>query len=202
MSPGFSSRIRHTVEVIVAAFLFVLQNMPAVGPWISLMFIPLGYYLFLYFLRYPEYLGHNLLILLSPKAFLGQIVTLAGFMIFLVACVQFLGKREEIIRTGLYSVVRHPQYLGLVVMTLGLSIICIQLRSRPGVLYTWLVEVFGYVLLAWFEERHLIKEHKLKYQEYRRKTPFLFPIPSPIKIPQPIFSIIITILIVILCLLL
>jgi len=143
-------RIRHVIEALIAASLFALQSMPAIGPWISLMFIPLGYYLILYFVWHPEYLAHNLLILLSPRALFGQIVAVAGFIIFLMAGVQFLRKRGRLVTTGLYSMVRHPQYFGIVVMTLGLSIICVQLLPDNRALYAWLVEVLGYVLLAYF----------------------------------------------------
>jgi len=201
-APRKGRRIRHAVEAIVASFLLALQNMPAVGPWISLMFVPLGYYLTLYFVWHPEYLEHNLRLLFSPQALFGQMVAATGFVIFLMACVQFLRKRGRLVATGLYSVVRHPQYLGIIVMTLGLSIIDVQLWSYDGVLYTWLVEVLGYVLLASFEEHHLLKEHKVEYQECRRKIPFLFPVPSPAKIPQPLFSMIIALIIALLCMLL
>jgi len=192
-------KIRHAVELIIAAFLFALQNLPAVGPWISLMFIPLGYYLILYFVWHPEYLEHNLRLLFSPQALFGQMVTAAGFIIFLMACVQFLRKRGRLVTTGLYVVVRHPQYLGIIMMTLGLSIIDRQLWSYDGVLYTWLVEVLGYVLLASFEEHRLLKEHKAEYQAYRRKIPFLFPVPSPSIIPQPLFSMVIALIIAFIC---
>ena len=126
-------------------------------------------------------------------------VAVAGFIVFLMACVQFLRKRGRLVATGLYSVVRHPQYLGIIVMTLGLSIIDVQLWSYDGVLYTWLVEVLGYVLLASFEERHLLKEYEAEYQEYRRKVPFIFPTPSPTKIPEPLFSMILALIIAFIC---
>lgn len=195
-------KIRHALEAIVAGSLFTLQNMPAVGPWISLMFIPLGHYLILYLVLYPEYLEHNLLILFSPRTVSGQMVTVIGLIIFLMACIQFLRKRGRLVRKGLYSVVRHPQYLGIVIMTLGLSIICVQLWSHHNVMYMWLVEVLGYILLASFEEHHLLKDHKVEYQEYRRKIPFFFPVRSPSKIPQPLFTMILALIIAFPCMLL
>jgi len=193
------SRIRHAVEALIAVFLFALQSMPAVGPWISLMFVPLGYYLILYFVWHPEYLGHNLRLLFSSRALFGQLVTVAGFIIFLVACVQFLRRRGRLVVTGLYAVVRHPQYLGIIVMTLGLSMIDVQLWSYDGVLYTWLVEVLGYALLASYEEHHLLEESKAEYQEYRWKVPFIFPTPPPAKIPEPLFSMILALIIAFIC---
>ena len=74
-----------------------------------------------------------------------------------------------------------------------------ELRSYD-VLYIWLAEVLGYILLACFEEYHLSKVHKDRYQEYRLEVPFLFPVPSPSAIPQPLFSMLVALLVAFLCL--
>ncbi|MEM2111242.1 MAG: hypothetical protein QXX08_05115 [Candidatus Bathyarchaeia archaeon] len=200
---------RHMVETIIAVFFLLLQTMPAVGPWISLMFVPLGYYLLLYFMWHPEYLGHNISILFSQQTLLGQIVTVAGLAIFLEACIQFLGKHGKIITTGLYAVVRHPQYFGILIVTFGLSISCVQLQHssaggisldtfRLNTFFIWFVEVLGYILLAYYEEYSLSKEYGEEYQEYKQKVPLLFPVPSPARIPQPFFSLITALIIALL----
>ncbi|MEM2905110.1 MAG: methyltransferase [Candidatus Bathyarchaeia archaeon] len=189
------------VEGVVVVFLCVLQGMPAVGPWISLMFVPLGYYLLLYLLWYPEYLEHNLRLILSPRTLLGQAVAFMGLMLFLAACIQLVRQRGKLVTTGLYSVVRHPQYLGITVMTLGTSIISVQLRANgyTAALFIWLVEVLGYVLLACFEERSLLREHEEVYQRYRVRAPLIFPVASPARIPEPLFSMVLATIIAFVC---
>ena len=126
----------------------------------------------------------------------GRIVAVAGLVIFLVAFIQFLIKRGRLITRGLYSVVRHPQYLGITVMTLGISMMSIQFAGwHPEVLYVWLIQVFGYVLLAASEEQHLLKEYEREYQPYRQRVPLIFPIPRLTRIPEPLFSMVIAFII-------
>lgn len=183
-----SRKIRHAVEAIITALLFSLQYILVAGPFISIMFAPL----FVYFISLPVFYPHLEreihMLFFSKDYMLGRVIVVIGLAIFLSAGIQFLRKREELVVTGLYSVVRHPQYLGIIVMTLGLSIMCLQLASQPRILYMWIVQVFGYILLVRYEERHLVKEYGAKYRRYRQKVPFVFPIPCPPKIPETLFT--------------
>jgi len=71
----------------------------------------------------PAFWGSEIyLLLFSPRLVLGRVVTIIGFMVFLAACFQFLKGRGRLITRGLYSVVRRPQYFGIIVMTLGISV--------------------------------------------------------------------------------
>jgi protein-S-isoprenylcysteine O-methyltransferase Ste14 len=154
------------------------------------MIFPLAVYICGLVWAYPEFLGNEInLLLFSERLVFGRIIAVAGLIIFLAACFQFLRKREKVITSGLYSVVRHPQYFGITVMTLGLSTMSLQYAGGyPEVLYVWLIQVFGYVLLAAYEEQHLLKEHKTEYQHFKDKVSFIFPIPRLTKIPEPLFT--------------
>jgi hypothetical protein len=65
----------------------------------------------------------------------------------------------------------------------------------PRVLYVWLIQVLGYVLLAAYEERYLLSEHKTEYQQYKEKVPSIFPIPRLTKIPEPLASMAIAVIV-------
>jgi len=201
VSKSRDRKIRHIVEAVIAAFLFAFQYIPAAGPWYGLMIFPLATYIFSLFWAYPEFLGSEVHKLLFWRGLMfGRIVAIAGFVIFLIAFVQFLRSRGKLITTGLYSVVRHPQYFGITVMTLGISIMCMQyVMLRIEVLYIWLIQVLGYVLLAGYEERYLLEEYKREYQKYKQKVPLLFPAPCPTKIPEPLFSMGLALIIIFLC---
>lgn len=195
-----SRKIRHSIEGVLTALLFSLQYILVAGPFISIMFAPL--FLYLIFLPgfYPHLEREIHLLLFSKDYMLGRAVAVIGLAIFLFAGFQFLRKHEEVVVTGLYSVVRHPQYLGITVMTLGLSIMCLQLASQPQILYTWIAQVLGYILLARYEERHLLKEHGARYQRYRQRVPFIFPTRCPPKIPETLFTLFLAFVIAFLCL--
>jgi len=118
----------------------------------------------------------------------GRVVAIIGFVVFLAACFQFLKGRGRLITRGLYSVVGHPQYFGIVVMTLGISVMSMQYTRGVSseVMYAWLFQVCVYILLASYEERHLLMKYGKEYQQYRQKVSFIFP-----AIPEPSLSLII-----------
>lgn len=196
MSKSKGGRIRHIIETLVTPFLFAFQYIPGAGPWYGFMIFPLAVYISGLLWAYPEFLSAQInLLLFSERLMFGRIVAVTGFIIFLIACVQFLRRNEKVVTTWLYSVIRHPQYFGIVVMTLGISIMSIQYSgNRPEIIYVWLIQVLGYILLAAYEGQNLLKEHEKEYQPYRQNVPFIFPIPHHTKIPEPLFSMVIALI--------
>ena len=73
--------------------------------------------------------------------------------------------------TGLYGVVRHPQYTGIFLALLG------QLIHWPTVLTLALFPliVWAYVHLARREERSMIEQFGNEYRAYRQRVPMFFP---------------------------
>jgi hypothetical protein len=43
-------------------------------------------------------------------------------------------------------------------------------------------------VLGFLEEKYLLKKYPQEYKEYKEKVTFLFPVPHPRKISQPIFD--------------
>jgi len=179
-------KVRHAVESLIAAFLFIFQHMPVVGPWMGPMCIPLATYILSTLWVYPDFLDSTAhLLFFSGRLMFGRIVAIAGFVIFSIALIQFINGRGKLITSGLYSVVRHPQYFGIVIMTLGISMMCIQHSGvHSEFLNIWLIQTFGYVLLASYEERYLQREYEKGYPQYRQRVSFILPIPQLTKIPE------------------
>ena len=77
----------------------------------------------------------------------------------------------ELVTGGIYRYVRHPQYLGLIVLTIGLLI------QWPTIitLAMWPVLVLMYYRLAKREEREAIEAFGGIYEEYMRRTPMFLP---------------------------
>jgi protein-S-isoprenylcysteine O-methyltransferase Ste14 len=100
----------------------------------------------------------------------------AGFSIFLAAFIQFLTKRKKgFVTTGLYSKVRHPQYLGIILAALGFTFT----SERPMAWIAWLNLTFLYLLLANSEEKILQKKYEEEIQTYKQQVPFILPLLSP-----------------------
>lgn len=184
-------RIRLLFEVILTALLFTLQSIVYGGWAISVMYIPLLPYLFMLMTSHPN-LERDINLLFFAKEFMvGRIIALIGFTVFLFAGMQSLRDNAgsaRLIKTGLYSVVRHPQYLGIIVVTIGLTVMVLTLSSNPQIILLWLTQILGYVILARYEESHLEKRHGENFRQYRRDVPFMFPVKCPSKIPETLFT--------------
>jgi len=78
---------------------------------------------------------------------------------------------KKVVTSGVYSIVRHPQYLGGILAHIGFSF----LFSALGSLFvTPLIIVLIYVI-SWKEEKELTKEFGSKYRDYQKKVPMLLP---------------------------
>jgi protein-S-isoprenylcysteine O-methyltransferase Ste14 len=77
----------------------------------------------------------------------------------------------KVVTSGVYEVVRHPQYLGGLLGHLGVSFL---LSSRDAILVTPIVFV-GVYFLCWKEERELVKEFGREYRCYQQTIPMLIP---------------------------
>jgi protein-S-isoprenylcysteine O-methyltransferase Ste14 len=105
---------------------------------------------------------------------LGSVLFSAGIVLFLICALQvyaskFLRRGPAI--TGLYSLIRHPQYVALATAGAGLAI----LWPRFLVLVLWLVMVLVYYLLARDEEGRMQKQHPEAYRDYMQRTGMFLP---------------------------
>ena len=77
----------------------------------------------------------------------------------------------ELVTDGIYRYARHPQYLGLIVITVGLLI------QWPTIitLAMWPVLAVMYYKLAKKEEKEALEAFGERYEEYKRHTPMFLP---------------------------
>lgn len=80
-------------------------------------------------------------------------------------------RTEKIVTNKVYSIVRHPQYLGGLLAHIGISFL---LSAWYSSLATPLMIVLIY-LISWKEEKELIREFGKEYEDYREKVPMLMP---------------------------
>jgi protein-S-isoprenylcysteine O-methyltransferase Ste14 len=123
------------------------------------------------------YLPH----MVSPATPLLQAVRVGGSVLFVVGVLIFLicaGQvyyhkfaRKGVALRGLYTWIRHPQYLGLAITGLGLSI----LWPRFLTVALWAVMIALYYALARDEERRMLGEFPAGYREYMDRTGMFLP---------------------------
>jgi len=105
---------------------------------------------------------------------MGSILLVAGVAVFLVCAIQVYAHKllkKGAALQGLYTALRHPQYLGLGVAGIGLAI----LWPRFLVAVLWLVMLFLYYLLAKDEERRMLTAYPDTYAPYMEKTGMVLP---------------------------
>ena len=96
---------------------------------------------------------------------------IAGFLIMGAGWKLVHASKGGLVTTGLYSRVRHPQYSGLFLVTIGLFI------QWPTIITAlmWPVLAYAYYRLAKREEAELEKEFGEAYRKYREGVPMFIP---------------------------
>jgi len=115
--------------------------------------------------------------MMSPLYPIAPFVVAIGAIIFLAGLVQIVTakvNKKGLVTNGLYRVVRHPQHLGIAVLTFGL-VMWNKIGLRVGDILAWTLIVFSYILLAEREEEMLLKEFGDDYLKYKRRVSFMLP---------------------------
>jgi protein-S-isoprenylcysteine O-methyltransferase Ste14 len=85
----------------------------------------------------------------------------------------FKEERKEliIIKTDVFSIVRHPMYFGSILTYLSFVILSLSLIA----LIIFVIITLFYYYLSYYEEHLLISKLGDEYMDYMRKTPMLIP---------------------------
>jgi protein-S-isoprenylcysteine O-methyltransferase Ste14 len=78
----------------------------------------------------------------------------------------------DVVTSGPYSLVRHPQYLGAILAHFGGSILA---SASYALLFSPLYIATTYAI-SWKEERELCRELGQAYLDYRKRVPMLIPL--------------------------
>ena len=79
---------------------------------------------------------------------------------------------HELIETGFYKVIRHPGYLGQVLIFFGTAT---SLSNWLSMTLMIIPVLFGYLYRIRIEERFMIRQWGQKYLDYQNKTKRLIP---------------------------
>lgn len=118
----------------------------------------------------------------AAAALAGGLVALAGLALVLWTLLSwrqlFVGhgvlEDQELVTGGAYGVVRHPVYLGAIVIWSGLSLCFL---SAVAAAITALYVLPAYLLYARSEEAMMLESFGDRYRRYRREVPMLLPRP-------------------------
>ena len=111
----------------------------------------------------------------------GILVYLAGMIIRWTSIIQLkkaftvdvvISQKQELKTDGLYKIVRHPSYLGIALISSGLSI---GMNSLFSFLVLTLPVFFAIIYRIYVEEAILLEEFGVKYEKYCKTTRKIIP---------------------------
>ena len=105
------------------------------------------------------------------------ILVISGLLAWAGLKIVFGEIREEpqVITIGVFSIVRHPIYLGSILLYLGFILLSLSLLS----ILVWFVIIIFYYMISRYEEKLLTQRFGSIYEEYKKKVPMLLPIKLP-----------------------
>jgi len=125
--------------------------------------------------------GHLILVFLglsqSPTAMfaihlISNIIIFMGFyLIYKGWVLVYRSKGERLVTEGIYSRVRHPQYVGIFLITIGFLI------QWPSIttLIMWPILTYAYYRLSMKEERSMEEKYGREFLEYKERVPAFVP---------------------------
>jgi protein-S-isoprenylcysteine O-methyltransferase Ste14 len=130
---------------------------------------------------FPGCLWYPLAILIGEdlfvSVFLGfilpvsNIIVLMGIFLIIFGWRKIYKAKGQLVTTGIYGHVRHPQYLGFLLLTLGMNILWVTIST----FLLWPILAVLYYRLAKKEDKELEAHFGEEYQNYKRAVPLLIP---------------------------
>jgi len=102
---------------------------------------------------------------------IGSLFILAGLLLVIKGWMRIYFAAGQLQTDGVYGLVRHPQYAGLLLVVLGQLV---HWPTIPTLLLTPVILVL-YVRLAQREEVDLIERFGAAYRRYQQQAPMLVP---------------------------
>jgi protein-S-isoprenylcysteine O-methyltransferase Ste14 len=98
------------------------------------------------------------------------LLLVAGYLV-IAGWREIYNARETLATEGVYGVVRHPQYLGIIISTVAFLI------QWPTIITVamWPVLTYAYIRQAKKEEQELEKKFEEEYRQYKKRVPMLIP---------------------------
>jgi protein-S-isoprenylcysteine O-methyltransferase Ste14 len=172
------SSIATSISSILIPF---FQYVPCTAIWFGIMSVPLITYL-AFFFQNPGILISDIVFLFSSYEIY---ITLFGFFFYTYTLIYQLTHRKQLIRTGPYKYVRHPQYISLIIMTFGMTLVVfktspilnfdLNINEYSLIFLIWTGEVLAYIILAKIEDYALKAKYGDEFLDYANNVSFMFP---------------------------
>ena len=194
---SFTNKVKLLLQKLMIIILSIWSYMPIImGILIPMVvYLPLFYgswKIFIVPLLYGYWWFEEAYILISPEDpahFIQNTFTFSiEIIIFMVGIFVFLsglyhlvkGRKQKIsiVKTGLYKYIRHPQNLGISLISLPFALYIPgfnDLGIRIGELFSWVLFTFLLTIYSNLEEHNLSKKFPEEFRKYQTQTGFFLP---------------------------
>ena len=171
----FRRRVAHLPASVYLAFIVAL--------YIEMYGFPLTMYFMMWLLGYnnPGNLWYFLVELTGKDLFvsifsglllpISNIIILIGIFLIVFGWKKIFRTEGKLVATGIYGHVRHPQYLGFLVLTMGINVLWLTIST----IILWPILAILYYRLAKEEEKKLEEKFGEEYKRYKSKVPMFIP---------------------------
>jgi len=102
---------------------------------------------------------------------ISQVIIGIGMLLVIFGWKEIFNGKGKLVTTGIYRYVRHPQYLGFLLITLGLNVWWLTIIT----LALWPVVIIVYYKLAKKEEKEAEEQFGEEYLKYKQRVPGWIP---------------------------
>jgi len=176
------SRIISIFTSISSYLIPIYQYVPCTAIWFGIMSVPFITYLGFFF-QNPNILAYDFNFLSKAHGFY---LVIFGLILYVYSLIYQLTHRKQLIRTGPYKYLRHPQYIAMIITTLGLTLVTFEtspvfnfnlgnLNGYTIIFYMWIGEVIAYIILGKIEDFALKAKYGDEFLDYANIVSFMIP---------------------------
>ena len=102
---------------------------------------------------------------------ISNVIIITGMLLVIFGWKKIFNTKNQLITTGIYARVRHPQYLGFLLITLGMNVLWVTFST----LAIWPVLAFLYYRLAKEEDKQIEEKFGEEFIKYKNNVPMFIP---------------------------